>query len=219
MGRLRTTCQRCEDVATYSCRVTVVPVPRGAGGRFRDVSAHADAVLVARRAVKPVGRPTYRIVAGASAAGPQKLRNTPDGRTNKCGNFPESPLRAGPRATRDLFPEPIPTHPVTDAAPGSADSAPDGTPSPLPYHDRPGPRATDASDGPVVDTRRCNIGFVVGPAQTGSGIPSTGIAGSLVVDRQPHALARGLDLLRHPTDSRVGPRVPITPYGQVSGRS
>ena len=206
-------------MATDNFAVTVVPVLRDVAGRSPAVAAPADAVPVAQRAVKPVGRPTYKIAAGASVAGPRTVHNTLAGRTNTCRNFLEFRLRAGPRAAQDILQEP-PWAPLslTDGAPDVADIEPAGTLSHAPSVDSSEPHATDASDGPALDSARYSNDFAVAPAQTSSGIPSTGTAGSLEGDRRPRAMARGLDRLHHPTESKVGPRVRITPNGSSLGK-
>lgn len=217
-GRLRTTCRRREHVTTHGRCFRVVPVPRGAEDRSRDVAGHADAVPVPQHAVKPVDRPTNRIAAGASAAGRRTVRNTPAGRTNKFRNSPESGLRAGPRAVLDSSHLPTPPRLAPAAAPGSADFDSGGTLSPVPCADRLRPHANDASDTPSADSRNCNTGFAVALAQTGKGSPSTGTAGYLAVGRHPRQPPRSLDLPRRPADSTVGPRERITPYGSSLGK-
>ena len=177
--------------------------------------ARADVVHGRARVVTPDGRPTNKNVAVENVAAARTTRSSPAGRTHNLGNLPEFRLRAGPR-TRDRQPRlPIRRAGIPAAAVDTDSSAPDDVLCLADSLDTPAMHATAASDTPLARTRDYSSGLGEIPAETSSRIPSAGTAGHHTAGCLP---PRILDQHLPRTQTEAGPREPLTPTDQASGR-
>ena len=148
----------------------------------RFCAAGPSGLHVDGHAVKPYGKSSNRIAGRENAVPEEITRSSPDGSREF---LPQSPLGAGPRTARQMFPRLLPA--LRTAARGPADgngnSARGGTSGPAPSSASAALPANAATGAPPDGTPRCNTGPDDAAAETAARTPSINTAGTSSIDK------------------------------------